>query len=313
METQPLVSIITPSYNQAPFLEQTIQSVLGQDYPRLEYLIVDGGSTDGSPDIIHHYSDRLAWWVSEKDQGQADAINKALRRSKGEIIAWLNSDDLYEPGTITEIVRFFKSNPQIGLAFGNVRAIDDTSRTINVLKYGPWGLADLMSFSIIGQPAVFMRRSALEQAGMLDTSYHYLLDHHLWIRIAQIAEIQYIPRTLAAARYHAAAKNISHPAEFTSEATRILEWMKSQPGLAPLLSRNKKRIQAGLCRLSAFYLTDGGQPAAALKAYWRGFWFHPPTILTAWRRVLYTKLSLVGLGRLHIFYSRLRRGIKSTP
>jgi glycosyltransferase involved in cell wall biosynthesis len=157
---------------------------LDQDYPRLEYIVVDGGSTDGSLDIIHKYTDKLAWWVSEKDSGQAEAINKGLSRARGEIVAWLNSDDTYLPGAISAAVRAFEENPDVVLVYGNMLAVDENNETINILRYDQLNLEDLLCFQIIGQPAVFFRRDALEKAGYLDASYHFLLDHHLWLRIA---------------------------------------------------------------------------------------------------------------------------------
>src|SRR5688572_27707049 len=153
-----LVSIVTPSYNQASYLEQTIQSVLSQDYPRIEYIVIDGASQDGSIDIIKKYENRLAYWVSEKDSGQADAVNKGLARASGDILAWLNSDDYYLPNTISGAVRLFEDNPDVIMIYGDMLAVDELDKTINVLKYKQLSLDNLLCFQIIGQPAVFFRR-----------------------------------------------------------------------------------------------------------------------------------------------------------
>ncbi len=198
---------MSPSYNQAAYLEQTITSVLEQDYPRLEYLVVDGASTDGSVEIIKKYAGKLAFWVSERDSGQAEAINKGLSRAKGEILAWLNSDDYYLPGTISAVVKTFQENSDVVLIYGNMLAVDENGDTINVLKYNQLTLEDLLCFQIIGQPAVFFRREAFEKAGDLDTTYHFLLDHHLWLRIALQGRILHVDETWSAARYHSEAKN----------------------------------------------------------------------------------------------------------
>ncbi len=164
----------------------------------------------------------ISWWVSEKDKGQAEAINKGFQRAGGEIIGWLNSDDTYQPGVLREVVEVFESDPAIVLVYGDVRAIDETGGVINHIRYGDWNLGDLMEFNIIGQPAVFFRRQSLRNAGFLDPKYHLLLDHHLWLRIAQQGKMVHISREWASARFHREAKNISSASLFGEEAYRIL-------------------------------------------------------------------------------------------
>ncbi len=280
MSSSPSVTIVTPSYNQVAFLENTIRSVLAQEYTALEYMIVDGGSTDGSVEIIQRYSDRLAWWVSERDSGQAEAINKGLRRAKGEFVAWLNSDDLYLPGAIQQAVAAFQANPGLGMVFGDAITIDAQGKILNRLSFGDWDLLDLVSFRIICQPAVFMRRAVLEKSGYLESSYHYMLDHHLWIKMARCAPIQHIGGSIdkggrepaaiwAAARHHPGAKNVTQAPGFSSETMQILKWMETQPDLEAIIAQNRNRVLAGAYRLNARYLLDGGLPAQALASYWR--------------------------------------------
>jgi GT2 family glycosyltransferase len=305
-----LLSIITPSYNQAAFLEHTIQSVLAQDYADLEYLVVDGGSTDGSVEIIDSCArrtpDRLVWWISERDSGQAEAINKGLARARGEFVAWLNSDDLYLPGAAASAVNAFQGEPDLGMVFGDAITIDAGGRPLGGLFFGDWGLAELMRFRIICQPAVFMRRAALEQAGFLDPSFHFLLDHHLWLRLARIAPIRHVPRLWAAARRHSGAKNVAQAAGFGREAFRILDWMRSQPDLVPQVEADRRRIEAGAHRLDARYLLEGGLPGPALKAYGRALWLSPGFALQHWHRMVYAALSLAGASGLAGWYYRLR-------
>jgi glycosyltransferase involved in cell wall biosynthesis len=306
----PLVTVVTPSYNQAGYLEQTIRSVLEQDHARLEYFVSDGGSTDGSVEIIRKYAGRLSGWVSEKDQGQADAINKGLKRAGGGIVAWLNSDDYYLPGAVSRAVRAFQEHPEAGLVYGNVLSVDGEGKTFNLQAFRPYTLADLMSFQIISQPAVFMRRAVLEQTGLLDASYHLLLDHQLWLRMASLAPIVYIPETLAAARYHAGAKNLTRTADFGGEAFRIVAWMQSSPAFEADFRHNEKRIRAGAHRLDAFYLLDGGNYLAALKAYARAFTLSAPVVLREFHRVIFAILGLLGLGSLRKVYMAVRGKIR---
>jgi len=293
-----LVSIVTPSFNQAPYLEATIQSVLSQDYPGVEYIVIDGASSDGSAEIIKKYENHLAYWVSEKDNGQADAINKGLAHAKGDILAWLNSDDYYLPDTISAAVKVFDENLDVVMTYGDMLAVDAYGKTINVLKYKQLTLEDLLCFQIIGQPAVFFRREAYEKISGLDTTFHFLLDHHLWIRIAQQGKILHVPQIWAAARYHAEAKNSAKAAEFGREAFRILDWGKSQPELSSAISSVERRARASAHRVDARYLLDGGQSFPALKAWMRALLIYPPTALARLNIFISALLNLIGLGKL---------------
>ncbi|RIK32597.1 MAG: glycosyltransferase [Anaerolineae bacterium] len=300
-----LISIITPSFNQARYLEQTIQSVLGQDYPHIEYIVVDGASTDGSVVVIKKYADKLAWWVSEKDSGQAEAINKGLARAKGEIVAWLNSDDYYLPSAVSAAMKVFEENPDMALVYGNMLAVDERGNAFNSLTYKQLSLQELLCFQIIGQPAVFFRREALEKAGMLDPTFHFLLDHHLWIRIAQHGKILHVNQTWAAARYHAEAKNRAKAAEFGREAFRILAWAESQPKLGEAIRPVERRARASAYRVDARYRLDAGESASALKSWMRALFIHPPTALARLNILASALLNLTGLGFIRsLFLSR---------
>lgn len=307
MLNQPLVTIVTPSYNQAAFLEQTIRSVLDQDYPNLEYIIVDGASSDGSQEIIKKYDHRLAWWVSEPDHGQAEAINKGLARANGQIAAWLNSDDYYLPGAISAAVLAMDSAPATGLVYGDVLAVDGDSQTINTLRYKDWNLIDLMCFNIIGQPAVFFRKELFDRAGQLDTHYHCMLDHQLWLRMAGLAPIHYVPELWAAARFHAAAKNIAQAPQFGIEAYEVLGWMRSQASLAELYKKGQPKIWAGVHRINGRYLSEGGLPGKSLRSYARSFVAYPPTAIQDWKRIVLTVFSLFGFSRIGPVYRRYQK------
>lgn len=301
-----LVSIVTPSFNQASFLEQAMRSVFEQDYADIEYIVVDGGSMDGSAGIIEKYANRLAFWVSEKDAGQAEAINKGMKRAKGDILAWLNSDDYYLPRALSSAVRAFEQNPQAVMVYGDMLAVDGHGKTLNLMKYRPLTIEALLCFQIIGQPAVFMKRSAFEQAGGLDLRFHFMLDHQLWIRLAQQGQLVHVPQIWAAARYHAAAKNRAQAVEFGREAFQILEWAETEPSLSPVLKRLGNRPRASACRVDARYLLDGGQARSSLKAWSRAFLLHPLTALARLNLLIGAILELLGLSKLRFLAVRLR-------
>lgn len=301
-----LVSIVTPSYNQAAYLEQTIRSVLEQDYPRIEYIVVDGASTDGSVEVIKKYESKFAYWVSEKDRGQADAINKGFACATGEIIAWLNSDDYYLQGTVSAAVKVFEENPDVVLVYGNMLAVDEHGKTFNTLSYKQLTIEDLLCFQIIGQPAVFMRHSALQKTDGLDLGFHFLLDHLLWLQIAKHGQVLHVNQVWAAARYHAEAKNRARAAEFGREAFRLLEVAAQDDDLAPVLAKVRRRANASASRVDARYLLDGGHPAKALSAWMRALFIHPPTALARMNIFVSAGLNLLGLGKMREAVLRAR-------
>jgi glycosyltransferase involved in cell wall biosynthesis len=208
---KPLVSIITPSFNQARYIEATIRSVLEQDYPSIEYIIVDGGSSDGSVDIIRHYSDKLAWWVSEKDKGQTDALNKGFSQAKGEILAWINSDDTYEAGAISSAVKYLTEHPETGLIYADTNFIDEKGWVIGKFPAAQTDYGRLrQGYVHIPQQAAFFRAGLWRQVGPLDPDFYFAMDYDLWVRLAKIAPIVYLPgQTWANFRLHNTGKTIA--------------------------------------------------------------------------------------------------------
>ena len=207
----PLVSIVTPSYNQGQFLEATMRSVLEQDYPNIEYIVVDGGSTDGSADIIRKYADRLAWWVSERDHSQTEAINKGFAHATGDIHAWLNSDDTYTPHAIREAVEYMQAHPEVGMVYGDSDYIDEQGRVIGRFRAAQTDLRRLLQGYVhIPQQSSFWKGDLWRKLGPLDPAFHYAMDYDLWVRFtADGAVIRYTPQLWANFRIHLEGKTVA--------------------------------------------------------------------------------------------------------
>jgi len=202
-----LVSIITPSYNQANFLEATIRSVLEQDYPRIEYIIADGGSTDGSLEIIQRYASRLGWWVSERDKGQTDALNQGFAHAQGEVLAYLNSDDTYQPGAVAEAAAFLQAHPQVGMVYGDANFIDAEGHVIGRFSARQTDYRKLrQGYVHIPQQSAFFRADLWRKVGPLDPSFYFAMDYDLWVRLAKITPLAYHPRLWATFRLHGSGK-----------------------------------------------------------------------------------------------------------
>jgi glycosyltransferase involved in cell wall biosynthesis len=208
LSSLPLVSIVTPSFNMARFLRETIESVLWQDYPNIDYIVMDGGSTDGTLDLLRRYEGRLRW-VSEKDDGQADAVNKGFQRARGEIFAFLNADDTYLPGAVSCAVRHLTANPDAAVVYGEAWYVREDGGIISRYPTEPYQHDLLGSLCYICQPASFIRSAVFAEVGLLDPKLHLTLDYDLWLRISKRHRMLKIDDYLATSRMHASNKTLS--------------------------------------------------------------------------------------------------------
>ncbi len=239
--SQPLVTIVTPSYNQARFLEEAICSVLEQSYPNIEYIVVDGGSTDGSLEIIQKYASRLAWWVSEPDRGQTDAINKGFGRARGQILAWLNSDDTYLPHAVTEAVEYLQAHPEAGMVYGDANLIDEKGQVIGRFPARQTNYRRLRrGYVHIPQQAAFFRAELWRRVGPLDPTFYFAMDYDLWVRLAKIASLHYYPRLWANFRLHGGGKSVLADDRCWPEMLRV-HWREGGSWLSPLVLKAKIR------------------------------------------------------------------------
>jgi glycosyltransferase involved in cell wall biosynthesis len=230
----PKITIVTPSYNQGHFIEQTICSVLEQGYPNLEYIIIDGGSRDNTVELIKKYEKHLAYWVSEKDKGQSDAINKGLNRATGEIVNWLNSDDYYEKGALNKVGEAF-SDPAVNVYCGISRVFGENKEYYSGgTDIYAGNLAKSIGWARIDQPETFFRKTVWDNLGGLEQQFHYLMDRDFWVRYLLtygLGEIKKTNDLLVHFRLHAGSKTVSQQEGFVKEGLNYYFSLARNAGL----------------------------------------------------------------------------------
>jgi glycosyltransferase involved in cell wall biosynthesis len=242
----PLVSVLTPSFNQRRWLVETLDSVARQTYPHLEHVVVDGGSTDGSVDVLRAALPTGSW-ISEPDGGQSEALNKAFARSRGEIIGWLNSDDAYLFDDVVEsVVDYFRAHPDVDVVYGHAALVSEDGRLLHVMWMPPYSKRVLRRENFISQPAVFMRRRVLED-GFVDESFHYTMDHELWLRLAARHSFGRIQKVLAIDRHQAQRKTNYWGAEADAEVRRLEEMYGTPTRRSMAVEGRLRRIGYRFC------------------------------------------------------------------
>jgi glycosyltransferase involved in cell wall biosynthesis len=269
----PQISVVTPSFNQAPYLEETILSVLDQQYERLQLIIIDGGSTDESAAVIRKYEDRIFYWVSEKDRGQAHALNKGLAQATGDIVAYLNSDDLYLPGAFAAVVAYFQQHPDCEWLCGDTRMFGEQHETEVIAARVPMSAAHALSWAYKApQPGMFWRRSLLSEG--FDERWRYCFDHELYVRLLLAGhKCEHLSQTLAAYRLHAASKTVAEGDLFDREFDQIAEIYE------PSLAGSDKRWTAATRLLrQSFAASRKGERVDAAKNLLLALGVHPESI-----------------------------------
>lgn len=265
----PLMSIVTPSYNQGQFIRATIESVLGQDYPNIEHWVIDGGSKDETVSILKTYEDDPRFhWLSEPDQGQSDAINKGLARCRGEIFVWLNSDDMLHTDALKHVAAAWIATPEPSIIYGTARYIDKSG---NDLGYCNSHSSTMTLNKILApgkyllvQPATFVPTEYVRRMGGVDQSFHFTMDLDLWVKLAEVLPIRFVPFTLALCRLHPASKTVSLSTRFIEDVQKVM-LRAVQRGL---LSQRKADARASLFAATTYLLPESADIRRGLRSLW---------------------------------------------
>lgn len=314
MNRLPLVSIVTPSLNQSRFIRATVDSILEQNYPELEYWVIDGGSKDGTVELLESYRDRIHW-ITEPDSGQSNAVNKGWKLARGDILGWVNADDLLQPLAVRRAVDALQENQSIGAVYGDAIYIDEMGSFIQSYPARKFEYEEFVSGTenFIPQPSVFMRRKFLEGAGFLNETLHYAMDHDLWLRLGLIARIVYLPVPMAMLRLHSTAKTVKATSKFAREFEFIYENLYLHQSLPARIRENRNIIMHKAYVHSASFCFWGGEADTAIRYLRKAWKAHPfPRRRTFWLLLAFSLLGRAGLRLAEILHGnpmRLEKGI----
>ncbi len=262
----PRITVVTPSYNQAGTLEETIRSVVLQNYPNLEYLVIDGGSTDGSEDIIRKYEQAITYWVSEKDRGQSHAINKGWQRATGELITWLNSDDYLVEGTLEQVAHVYRQQQgkTTGLIYGRANIINPRGELLRTVGE-PFDLAFSLKnlIDLFPQPSVFVTKESLDQTGLVDEEMHYAMDFDLFLRIALLFPTIFVDEIWSYIRFYPETKTSKNPTGFINDHFSMLKKLENQTQYIQQVNKYLKEAYASNYIRSARIHFEVGQKREA--------------------------------------------------
>jgi len=311
MANHPIVSIVVPCLNRARFLAPTIDSVLMQNYPNLECIVIDGGSTDGTLEILRGYGPKITW-ISEPDDGHADAINKGWKMSKGEILAWLNADDCYVvPDAVGKAVEYLQFHPEVDVVYGDHDWISEEGKVISdVIQHRPWDLVHAVKYCdhIITQPASFIRRSMLEKVNWLDPEFRNGKDHELWLRVGLTGTMRYAPMLLAHERR---TSGLTQQVSVAEALVRLTQKFFETPNLPPPFDSKplRKRAMSNAYLTGGEYAWRGGHLKTARQYYFNSIKMDPmnlPYLLTRGSATVIATFVPEGLKRI------IRRMLKIT-
>lgn len=306
----PTLTVVTPAYNQAAFLRDTIESVLSQDYPNIEHIVLDDGSTDDTPKILAEYTDQLFFWETQKNMGQTATINKGWSLTTGEVITWLNSDDtFYDATSVSKSMQFLTDHPEIGIVFGDSMFTEaDGSEIEPTRPVIDWTYLKFIKNceNFISQPSAFIRREIIEKVGNLDDKFYYFMDWDFWMRAGIYFKMAHIDEILSTYRLHADSKTVAQAKKAAPELEYMYKKYFSREDIPSEIRAIEKEAMMNMCFTTGGYYLQGADPANAAKVAEKAFEYNPSARLqkNSLKKYIYCKFGG------HPIYSKMRSLVK---